>query len=1168
MLVNFINGYNISTFSTGKSKNFLSVLLSSTIDGPKSFNQINNEWLWKTMTDKNYAKTDILDGFYGGNGTNSSHFQGNSRSLSPSLDLNPFNSDGQEYSYTKGNNYYNEFVRFSEEMPQTQEKTENETHRFSNYTDLYTGRVNLYPDDSDALDEDETLRWEHTDNRDSLLSKTKELFRQQKINTIISRFHTENGVDEQDVGSKFGMSHGRNLLKRDAERYNKSVSPNGNSYDNPYCRVWTHHYKYDRLNKLIRPFVDRDDGVSLEKMHTWTEKFQGASTTTGNGWKNHNKRWNQSVLNSNGHVNITPKYGKGGIESLHTKQCMFSIENLAWKGMSPYEFERNLSWEQRGPMGGRIMWFPPYGISFQETTTAQWNTSSFIGRGEDVYTYVNTKRSGSLNFIMVVDHPSVVDYSTWYGGDNIDTDANVKDTDLLRFFAGCDSGDANNMDGNYSLFGETKPTPYSEHEMDNPIQQETEETGDNQPNNDEQQENTEATPMNIVFYVFYPNNYSGVYDLPNPSASENCNVNFAAYLINGVGTNKRYEGGNTNFPYKGNNKLSTEDKNNIITKTVDNPIDEDTYGSLKNGNGYEIYTGSGIGQKSDGTPNADYVPILGTTTVWNYYKCEKGAVYPMFDGVTPSKAGELPVYYYRPDGKYEVPSSKNDPAVKMNTYDDQLKKGNYEDKQSFGYNSSKGYDAVAKHFNENTEADGNDCLYAFTEIAAALDYDKYGSAFTGQGIVDEKRVKKLVEIFNNYQILEVHGFGSASSHSNSKTTSDNQVNLNANRYKSVANWLRSKRNGPFNDENIKWHDYEDNNQVTPANGQDVSASSAKLGRYAKIIITVQNDDKKKLSETSQVVTTTDESGNVTQTQETVQKSIDYASIEENEKAIKDIMTRFGKTEEEATSIYFGDVFGMEHMTDDGGFDLGVLNESVVTAERPEPAKPDMEIVKESSTPIEEKMNYLRYDQEYRFFKELKLSDPVVFDNLMQKLQYFDPAFHSMTPEGFNGRLAFLHQCTRQGNTTSASDQAGQATNLAFGRPPICVLRLGDFYNQMIVINSINMTYDNEGGVQWDLNPEGSGVQPLLAHISINFDFIGGGDMTGPIRRLQNAMTFNYYANQGLYDNRADWVERKWDAIHADAYDNEHYDGIMNQYSYLPKMDERKPSDENKSENKK
>ena len=121
---------------------------------------------------------------------------------------------------------------------------------------------------------------------------------------------------------------------------------------------------------------------------------------------------------------------------------------------------------------------------------------------------------------------------------------------------------------------------------------------------------------------------------------------------------------------------------------------------------------------------------------------------------------------------------------------------------------------------------------------------------------------------------------------------------------------------------------------------------------------------------------------------------------------------------------------------------------------------------------------------------------------------------------------------RQGNSVTISDANGETkeitqttNNLAFGRAPYCILRLGDFYNQMIVIDNISINYDP---LVWDLNTEGIGVQPLIANVSISFTFIGGGDLAGPVRRLQNAMSFNYYSNARLYDNRADRVDYKWD----------------------------------------
>jgi hypothetical protein len=117
----------------------------------------------------------------------------------------------------------------------------------------------------------------------------------------------------------------------------------------------------------------------------------------------------------------------------------------------------------------------------------------------------------------------------------------------------------------------------------------------------------------------------------------------------------------------------------------------------------------------------------------------------------------------------------------------------------------------------------------------------------------------------------------------------------------------------------------------------------------------------------------------------------------------------------------------------------------------------------------------------------------------------------------------LHQCTRQGSTVennSASD-ISTAYNLAFGRPPVCVLRIGDFYYTKIIIDSLSIQYETP---QWDLNPEGIGVMPMFAKINIGFKFLGGSDLGGPIARLQNAVSFNYYANTSVYDDRAEMVQ--------------------------------------------
>tara|TARA_R110000796_G_scaffold219934_1_gene336004 strand:+ start:21188 stop:24643 length:3456 start_codon:yes stop_codon:yes gene_type:complete len=165
----------------------------------------------------------------------------------------------------------------------------------------------------------------------------------------------------------------------------------------------------------------------------------------------------------------------------------------------------------------------------------------------------------------------------------------------------------------------------------------------------------------------------------------------------------------------------------------------------------------------------------------------------------------------------------------------------------------------------------------------------------------------------------------------------------------------------------------------------------------------------------------------------------------------------------------------------------------------------------------------RFHREDEYFEKLKNSDinsdKIIYNNIREKIKFFHPAFHSTTPEGFNSRLTFLQQCTRQGPTNKGT----KSNNLAFGAPPVCILRIGDFYHTKIIINSLGIEYDP---LVWDLNPEGVGVQPMIANVNISFKFIGGSALNGPINKLQNAVSFNYFANSGVYDPRADrWVRK-------------------------------------------
>jgi hypothetical protein len=167
-----------------------------------------------------------------------------------------------------------------------------------------------------------------------------------------------------------------------------------------------------------------------------------------------------------------------------------------------------------------------------------------------------------------------------------------------------------------------------------------------------------------------------------------------------------------------------------------------------------------------------------------------------------------------------------------------------------------------------------------------------------------------------------------------------------------------------------------------------------------------------------------------------------------------------------------------------------------------------------------------------YFQLVNESNPMFYDTIKEQIKYFSPAFHSMTPEGLNSRLTFLQQCTRPGDTIPVIGDDGKpkynnAVDTSFGAPPVLVLRIGDFYNTKIIPKSLTIGYEP---LALDLNPEGIGVQPMIAKISMAFNFVGGSGLKEPINTLQNALSFNYYANTEMYDERAEFTDDSFKKI--------------------------------------
>ena len=953
----------------------------------------------------------------------------------------------------------------------------------------FGGTLGIYNEDTDASNYDNNggVRFSRyakfSDDLDSssLLAKTNQAFKNGEYGTIIGKFNTGKKVGQEEdalqtaISSVYGMSHGRNLLKEDAVKSNEkggyeASSGYSSSYDNPYCRVWTYHHQYKSLSDAIRPFAEKDDKgnyhiISQSQLATQKgfNQFE-ANNELKDGFENGRTRLGKfGVLNNhNGLVNISPLDDADPEKSVDIKNCMFSIENLAWKdtltGKTAYNIE-TLSKEQKGPFGGRIMWFPPYDLRFNEDVSVNWAETNFIGRGEGIYTYKNTKRTGSLSFKLLIDHPSILNYWTNAEppGDNTVDDVKGAEQELLRFFAGCD-------------FLTPKVAPKPEEEIgtvDEPIDS----------------PNTET----FTFYVFFPNNYSGVDDSAEKAMD---------YLANGYATWKTKDG-----DYYSPSNTSTAV---LLQKETETQI-----------GGYEMRPGISLNYpftakdygKSDEIGTVRY----GNSKIVSFHVINKN--------------GSDVKYYYRIDDKYATEPLTGGNANYMDLSDN-----------SVCLNSKYGLDDVRDFAGGKREN-----VFSFADFYVAmkeeLNIDTFGELFSpGNYNLLRKRIK-----FNKKNVVSVECIGSASS-----PGKDNK-NLAKNRARTVKNWRTSGEIKLCSGGKIKVGTTDD----FSGGDNDINSVMSKLYRHVRVDIKVKTEEtitaqNNEMDLYSFIGSQKKSVQGIGIPLDNKTKFIDFnANINHDKSAVpnpNDIKLDYSGNfnNKLGFNIRGNDVIGLkteynlpgvnDFLTDTQRWLLSKDKQTYMHAnEKYDTDKEEMESrggYNTNSDGEDALGNGIgRYEGEAKFFKLLELKDPFMHHKISEKVKYFDPAFHSVSPEGFNARLTFLQQCCRQGPTNGATDSGAEntANNLAFGRPPVCILRIGDFFYTKIVIEGVTIDYNNNG-LQWDLNPEGIGVMPMMADVTMRFTFIGGSSLAGPISRLQNALSFNMYANTEVYDDRAELAD--------------------------------------------
>jgi len=880
----------------------------------------------------------------------------------------------------------------------------------------------------------------------SILDNTQRLIQSADNVTGAKRLqHVGNAINQVSKvfndGYKEMTKGSRVVAYYDSITNSETMSIDGTEVGAEYCRVFQKDTPY-----LTYADLQKTDGI----------------TTSG-------RKFSYSIFDNTYNLNIAPLRNPGSTNIIDgkVKKYMFSLENLAWRTSSEpgYTYD-DLPACEKGPNGGRIMWFPPYDLKFSDSSTASWNSTSFLGRPEPIFTYKNTNRSGSLNWTVVVDHPAAM--NTIIEKQLANMSQEQVDSIMDSFFAGCIKYDLYTLGLKYNQLSQSELYTYQEL-LQNP--------------NLSQEENSAIL------------NDLGVFQTPSQGGANTTENN--SNTGNGNGNGSGNQGNNTTnesdlsitslegelnsyigFGFYFDNDYPIGKSSNLTS--VPSPftewysqylgrrsIYESTSAPLEVAVGNEKFTSDGIGEFFDDVIIGNFV------TIQNDFipKVLKKALVDLEATVTLEMIGSASA---PAEVNYNVNLSKRRNSTVENWLNTQtigdktVKQWRDEAKLIITFRAD-GEKAVIPKYGDLVSSEGN------TQVESVdQNYSLSSPIECTKDIVDVK----LNKVTNNSQWYSIPAMAC-------RRVAFAKIRLsNAKEPK----W----KCGDNNDGKC----VQDNKNGTFKSKSECENAPPEQGGCKR------NEQLKNFK----CVTKGQPC------QKVAEGTGDYLTQEDCDKNCGQISTKYecidGKCQQSAKGTFD---------TEQACIDAGCSPEP-----NPDPdPDPVIDIKKTIKEGISKKI-LRKLFSECDYFEVIKETNPTVYASIKDKVKYFNPTFHSITPEGLNARLTFLNQCVRPGQTIPVIGVDGKpkyndARNTSFGTPPILVLRVGDFYHTKIVPNQLSISYEP---LLYDINPEGIGVQPMLAKITLGFDFIGGHGLAGPVSQLQNALSFNYYANTEIYDERA------------------------------------------------
>jgi hypothetical protein len=807
---------------------------------------------------------------------------------------------------------------------------------------------------------EDSLSTKYGFREDSILGETQRILDSMPSDAGAARSHVANVIDQT---SRVFTEGDVRISRGSAIKYTEKYSSDEAGVE--YCRVWTKDRGYMnysdtmKRNSNIRKF---DSSVLGGKSRVWNLNIAPMS----NG--------NRSFDGSTNIVDGFP-YGSG----YYAQKYMFSLENLAWKSSNTDGFRvSDLPACERGPNGGRVMWFPPYDLKISEQNNARWEENTFMGRPEPIYTYQNTSRTGQVSFKVIVDHPSIMNLmSQDLFKDMTDAEA---DNYIQAFFAGCKDMDLYDLLKTYVTIDMDDATLIQSYLND-------------------------GTPPNVETIRKYSYTSTPVTQPNEPTTSpkvgEPVNFNAKLYFQN-------------DYPRVGS------------SSTIASQTYADTYSAYKNQKDAHINS-----LVSD--MNELLVGPLSGKTGEHDRKVIVGSPYPL-KGLTGATFTNK---------KNEIISGQTASITSGFTMMD----------TTFGELNSKIGELKTK-IESGEVAEATFTIVTSTSEVADDNYNLYLGVRRGHSIL--KHVLNVMMGTDSNAVLDKKWIKP----DGVKTLSTLSTKINL-PIEFTFKELGFSKDGKFNVQFI-------------TNGENVKIPNP-TGGQGNLDCHQPITTKKGLKVTAPIAFFCRQAT----------AKLEYTPVPQKPTEAKS----------EPTSV-----------------PMTIMDEVVKGIPGTVPSKPKINVMQRI---------IMKMLSECYYFKKLEEDSPLAFKSLSEKIKYFHPAFHSMTPEGLNSRLTFLLQCVRPGDTIPVKGLSDSvdigARNTTFGPPPICVMRIGDFYHSKVVVRDVNITFDEN---VWDLNPEGIGVQPMIANVSLQVAFIGGQGLDKPVERLQNALSSNFFANTEMYDERS------------------------------------------------